>query len=213
MKHTATVFAATSLALLLSGCATTTTVYDPETQQTNVRNAYTVSAEEFRQAAIAAVNDAFASPRFTQFLAQYRAETKDPHALPVLKLAAVINDTEDSSLNVAQLTDIVKRELINSGVVNVTLAEGADRTSDIADSRQVAYDPNFNAATTAKTGTLIAARLVMRPKVISNRVYDGRRQNVVRTFVVDMADIHTGMIIWTYNKQLGFIQSRPTFGY
>ena len=205
--------AAASISLLLAGCATTTRVYDPETQRTNIRNEHTVSSEEFRQAAVEAVRDAFANPRFARFLAQFRAEAKDPNAIPVLKLAPVINDTEDSALNVAQLTDIIKRELINAAVVDVTLAEGAERVAAIADSRNVQYDPNFNQATTAKTGTLIAARLVMRPKVISNRTYDGRRQNVVRTFTIDMADIHTGMTIWTYTKQLGFVQSRAVIGY
>ena len=74
-------------------------------------------------------------------------------------------------------------------------------------------DDNFDQKTVAKRGTLQAARIVLRPKVISNLVQDGGRKAVTRTFVMEMADIKTGLIMWKYTKQLGFMKEKGTFGW
>ena len=197
--------------LLLAGC-TSTTLYDPASTNTGIRNTHTVSAEELKNIANAAVEDAMANPRFLEFLAKYRAEMKDEAARPVLKLTQAINETDDPDLNLGQLTDLLNDALLKKGVVDVTMAEGAEVATSIGASRNIAYDQNFNQATVAKPGTLIAARLVMRPKVISNLTRDGSTKNVVRTFKVEMADVNTGMVIWSFTQQLGFVKSRGVFG-
>ena len=196
---------------LLAGCATTT-LYDPEATNTGIRNTHTVSAEELKNIAYEAVEDAMSSPRFQEFLAKYKVEMQNEAARPVLKLAQALNETDDPDLNLGQLTDLLNDALLKKGIVDVTMAEGAELTTAIGGSRNVAYDANFNQATVAKQGTLIAARLVMRPKVISNLTRDGSTRNVVRTFKVEMADISTGMVIWSFTRQLGFVKSRGIIG-
>ena len=196
---------------LLAGCASTT-LYDPQTTNTGIRNTHTVSAEELKVIANEAIDDAMTSPRFQEFLAKYKAEMNSETARPVLKLTQAINDTDDPDLNMAQLTDLLNDALLYKGIVDVTMAEGAELSASIGNSRNLAYDPNFNQNTVAKQGTLIAARLVMRPKVISNLTRDGSTRNVVRTFKVEMADIQTGMVIWSFTRQLGFMKSRGVFG-
>ncbi len=199
--------------LLLAGCSTTTTIYDPDSVQTDVRGDKTVSSEEIRQAAVAAIHNAMTSPRFSAFLVQYRKEMKDPNALPLLKLDKALNETDDPDLNMGELTDAINEALLNAGKVDVTMAEGAGLSKSIGKSRDLEYDENFDRKTVAKRGTLQAARLVMRPKVISNTVNDGKKKAVVRTFVLEMADIHTGRIIWKYSKRLGFTRTKGTFGW
>lgn len=62
-------------------------------------------------------------------------------------------------------------------------------TDFIADSRNLKNDANFDQSTIAKRGTLQAARLVLRPKVMSSTISEDGKQVVVRTFVMEMADI------------------------
>ena len=199
--------------LLLAGCGTTTTIYDPASTKTNIRQEGSVSSEEMREVAVAAVRGAMTNVKFTTFLRKYKKEMKDPDAIPILKLDRVINDTDDPDLNVSELTDMLNEELINAGKVDVTMAEGAGRSKAIAASRALEDDDNFDQKTVAQRGTLQAARLVLRPRVISNEVLSGDKKAVTRTFVMDMADIRTGLIMWKFTKQLGFMKEKGTLGW
>ena len=210
----ALLFAGIAAIIFLSGCAsTTTTIYDPATQQTNLRQRGNVSAEEFRLVAKEAIDGALSNPKFMNFLAAYKAEMQNPNAIPVMKLTKVKNDTDDPDLKIGELTDLLSEALLNSGIVDVTIAEGADLQTAIAASRNMEMDPNFNQATVAKRGTLTAARIVLCPKVISSEVQDGRTRAVVRTFVLEMGDIKTGLLMWKFTKQLGFMKKQGVIGY
>lgn len=204
---------ALAAALFLASCATKTTIYDPEQQYAGLRSRQTISSDELRQAATDAVNNALSSPRFMEFLKKYRAEKGDEYARPILKLDHALNETDDPDLRVDELTDLINEALFNANVVDVAMAEGAGRTNAIANSREIENDDNFDQSTVAKRGTLQAARLVMRPKVISNKVREGNRIAVTRTFVIDMADIQTGLVMWKFSRPLGFIQKKGTFGW
>ena len=210
----ALLFAGIAAIIFLSGCAsTTTTIYDPATQQTNLRQRGNVSAEEFRLVAKEAIDGALSNPKFMNVLAAYKAEMQNPNAIPVMKLTKVKNDTDDPDLKIGELTDLLSEALLNSGIVDVTIAEGADLQTAIAASRNMEMDPNFNQATVAKRGTLTAARIVLCPKVISSEVQDGRTRAVTRTFVLEMGDIKTGLLMWKFTKQLGFMKTHGVIGY
>ena len=111
------------------------------------------------------------------------------------------------------MTELLNTELINAGIVDVTMAEGVGRSNAVAASRDLEDDENFDQKTVAKRGTLKAARLVLRPKIITNTTTDGRKRIVVRTFVMDMGDIHSGTIMWKFNKQLGFVKEKAVIGW
>ncbi|MBQ9087372.1 MAG: hypothetical protein IJY46_01190 [Lentisphaeria bacterium] len=207
------VLGASASVVLFAGCETTTTVYDPSSTTHNIRQEGVVSSEEMRQVAAFAVRGAMTNVKFTTFLRKYKREMKDPDAIPVLKLDKCVNDTDDPDLNVNELTDMLNEELLNAGKVDVTMAEGAGRTKAIAASRALEDDENFDQKTVARRGRLQAARLVLRPKIVSNTVVDGKRKAVVRTFVMEMADIDTGLVMWKFTKQLGFMKTKGTFGW
>lgn len=213
MKCRLFILGASAFVMLLTGCGTTTTVYDPSSTTMNIRQEGSVSSEEMRQVAVAAVNEAMTNVKFTTFLSKYKKEMNDADAIPVLKLDRVVNDTDDPDLNVDELTDMLNEALLNAGKVDVTMAEGAGRSNAIAASRALEDDENFDQKTVVQRGTLQAARIVLRPKVISNTVNNGDQKAVVRTFVMDMADIKTGLIMWKFTKQLGFMKEKGTFGW
>lgn len=199
--------------LFLAACGTTTTVYDPASTQTNIRQEDSISSEEMRQVARAAAQGAMTNAKFESFLRKYKKEMNDPDAIPVLKLDNTINDTDDPALNVSEINDMLNEGLINSGKVDVIMAEGADRTQAIANSRKLEDDENFDQKTVAQRNTLQAARLILRPKVISNEVSDGNRKAITRTFVMDMMDVKTGLIMWKFTKQLSFIKEKKIIGW
>ena len=201
-------------AMMLVACESNNTViYDPSTTKHGLRQVGTVSSEEMREVTIAAVQGAMTNAKFTSFLKKYRQEMGDEDAIPVLKLDKAINDTDDPDLNTSEITDMLFEELLNSGKVDVTMAEGAGRTQAIANSRDLEDDENFDQSTVAKRGTLQAARLVLRPKVTSNTVRDGNTRAVTRTFVLEMADIQTGLVMWKFSKQLAFMKKKSTVGW
>lgn len=213
MKYRPFILGASASVMLLTGCGTTTTVYDPSSTTMNIRQEGSVSSEEMRQVAAAAVNAAMTNVKFITFLRKYKKEMNDVDAIPVLKLDRVVNDTDDPDLNVDELTDMLNEALLNAGKVDVTMAEGVGRSQAISASRGLEDDENFDQKTVAQRGTLQAARIVLRPKVISNTVNNGDQKAVVRTFVMDMADIKTGLIMWKFTKQLGFMKEKGTFGW
>jgi len=197
-------------AVLATGC-TSTRIYDPTSEKTGIRDTRAISHEEMRDVAIAAVRNALVSPKFNRYVERFRADHGGKN--PVLKLDRTINDTNDPDLNTSALTDVIFEELLNSDKVEVTLAEGAGRTQAIANSRANAVDPNFDQSTVAKQGRLVAANLLMRPKVVSKETRDGSTRNIERFFVMDLAEIDQGLVMWKYSKPLGFVTNRSTVGW
>ena len=201
-------------AFMLAACESNNTViYDPATTKTGLRQVGAVSSEEMREVTIAAVEGAMTNAKFVSFLKKYKQEMGDDDAIPILKLDKTINDTDDPDLNTSEITDMLFEELLNSGKVDVTMAEGAGRTQAIAASRDLEYDENFDQSTVAKRGTLQAARLVLRPKVTSNSVTDDGKRAVTRTFVLEMADVQTGLVMWKFTKQLAFMKKKSSVGW
>ena len=196
--------------LLATGCASTQ-IYDPTVDRTNIRDTRRISQEEMREVARAAVRNALVAPKFARYVEKFRADNGGRN--PVLKLTATINDTTDPDLNTSVITDTIFEELLNSDKVEVTMAEGTARSQSIGDSRLNIMDDNFDKKTVAKQGTLIAANLVMRPKIVSQETRDGNARNIERYFVMDMAEIQGGLIMWKYSKPLGFVTTRGSVGW
>lgn len=208
--NTVSMLAAFGGLLFATGCATTE-IYDPEQTRTNIRDTRSISQEEMREVVRGAVKNALAAPKLARYVEKFRADHGGRN--PVLKLDKTINDTNDPDLNTLVISDILFEELLNSDMVEVTMAEGQGRSQSIGNSRLVNMDDNFDKTTTAKAGTLIAANLVMRPKVVSQETRDGRKRNIERFFVMDMAEIEGGLVMWKCNKSMGFVTTRATVGW
>ena len=210
MTKTLSAIAAFAGLFLATGCASTR-IYDPAVDRTNIRDTGRISQEEMREVARAAVRNALVAPKFARYVEKFRADNGGRN--PVLKLDRTVNDTNDPDLNTAVISDTLFEELLNSDKVEVSMVEGAGRTQAIANSRDIQFDDNFNQNTVAKKGTLIAANLIMRPKIVSQETRDGRARHIERFFVMDMAEIANGLVMWKYSKSLGFVTTRGAVGW
>ncbi len=199
-------------ALLAGGCASTK-IFDPETEKHEIRQDRSVSSEEMREAAIAGVNDALEDAKIKNFLQKYKVEKSDANAIPVMKVDILVNNTDDPDLNVLEMTDYIGDRFMKTGIVDVTIAEGADKTNAFVQSRDLVQNANFDQSTVVKRGTLQAARLLLRPKVSSTMVKNDSKQATVRTFTMELADVQTGLVLWKYSKQLGYQKKKGWFGW
>ena len=197
-------------AMLLAGCGTTTETFEVgdgnvlPAEITAVRG-NSVSSAELRRVAQTAAGEALTNNRFIRFQEAYKA--RHPGKLPVVKLAkAVVEGTVDNDIHLDELTDQLMTILWNADKVDISMAEGVGAVKAISASRNLIDDENFDQSLIAKENSLIAAGVVLVPKIIENAVTSNGKKVVTRTFVLKMGFIENGLVIWQYVKQLGHIE-------
>ena len=164
-----------------------------------------VSSAELRRVAQTAAGEALTNNRFIRFQEAYKA--RHPGKLPVVKLAkAVVEGTVDNDIHLDELTDQLMTILWNADKVDISMAEGVGAVKAISASRNLIDDENFDQSLIAKENSLIAAGVVLVPKIIENAVTSNGKKVVTRTFVLKMGFIENGLVIWQYVKQLGHIE-------
>ena len=193
------------------GCASDLEIYDdPENQQDDIRDEYTISSAELRKAAQEAVAEALEDADFIEFVTDYKESHNNKR--PLMKLAQLRNDTSDTSLNSMEMTGFIENQLRKSGKVRITRYEGANREKSIGASRDNIDDPNFKQSTVAQEGTIEAAVLIMKPYVMENNVSYGRNKRVTRTFTIEIITVN-GEVIMKCDKQLGFKKTKGSVGW
>lgn len=197
-------------AMLLAGCGTTTETFEVGDgnvlpAEINAVRGNSVSSAELRRVAQTAAGEALTNNRFIRFQEAYKA--RHPEKLPVVKLAkAVVEGTVDNDIHLDELTDQLMTILWNADKVDISMAEGVGAVKAISASRNLIDDENFDQSLIAKENSLIAAGVVLVPKIIENAVTSNGKKVVTRTFVLKMGFIENGLVIWQYVKQLGHIE-------
>mgnify|MGYP000380444262 CR=1 FL=1 len=197
-------------AMLLAGCGTTTETFEVGDgnvlpAEINAVRGNSVSSAELRRVAQTAAGEALTNNRFIRFQEAYKA--RHPGKLPVVKLAkAVVEGTVDNDIHLDELTDQLMTILWNADKVDISMAEGVGAVKAISASRNLIDDENFDQSLIAKENSLIAAGVVLVPKIIENAVTSNGKKVVTRTFVLKMGFIENGLVIWQYVKQLGHIE-------
>ena len=197
-------------AMLLAGCGTTTETFEVGDgnvlpAEINAVRGNSVSSAELRRVAQTAAGEALTNNRFMRFQEAYKA--RHPGKLPVVKLAkAVVEGTVDNDIHLDELTDQLMTILWNADKVDISMAEGVGAVKAISASRNLIDDENFDQSLIAKENSLIAAGVVLVPKIIENAVTSNGKKVVTRTFVLKMGFIENGLVIWQYVKQLGHIE-------
>jgi hypothetical protein len=105
-----------------------------------------------------------------------------------------------------QLTKKIRVELLQSGKVVVTTAVGADGAEDemAFQARQLRLSDEFNQATVAKKGQMIAPELSLSGKIIQRNIkVDSSTQQVEYYFQMSLTDISSGLAFWEGETVIG----------
>lgn len=177
-----------------------------------IENTNTISFSSMKECSIDLVQRFGTSVKFQTFLKKYK-EQHGADEIPWLQIGQVKNQTNDDSVNTKIMTDLLRDELINSGLVDVTLATGTDIDRSTSDARDLIDDPNFDKSKIAKKGQLIPPSLSLGGAFISQNTKDGRDTRRAITFNLTIVEIKTGRVIWAENKDFVFDKTKGIFGF
>ena len=147
-----------------------------------------LTTEDFNYAANQAVEEFLASP------ASNRADGRRWRAT----LGEVVNDTT-FKIDTRSMTSRMRNKLINSGKFSFSGFTGQDRTSFVADSRQLSKSSMVDQRTVAKAGTVQAPDLEIAGEIRqrTNVSGDGSRQRLEYEFDFRAVDANTGQIAFS----------------
>ena len=183
-----------AFAALIAGCTTPTTRIDLR----NDRGPQVAGLDyrDLQEAASATLQSLFASGRL---------DRKDGQAY-VLTVGRVTNDTPQH-FDTDTLTSYITEELMNSGKVMVTsamAASAANRDEMVQAARSVRGDAEFNQATVAKTGQLVAPTHSLYGKIIQREVrMDNGDKQIEYYFQLRITEIATGLQWWQKQYVIG----------
>jgi penicillin-binding protein activator len=178
---------------LLNGCVTTTQNIDTSNDQEKA--VMGLDYRDFEKAAREAVSS----------MLQSGAVNKKEGGRYVLAVSRIINDTMQR-IDTDQLTKKIRVELLNSGKVVVTTAVGADGPEDqmAFQARELRKSGEFNQATVAQKGQMIAPDLSLSGKIIQRNIkVDSSTQQVEYYFQMSLTDINSGLAFWEGETVIG----------
>lgn len=183
------VYGLTALAVgVLTGCRTPTTRVDIMNDRGGA-----VAALDYRD-----VREA-ANVVLKSLLGSGRLDRTDG-GVYVLAVGKVKNDTMQRHFDTDMLTSYITEELMNSGKVMVTsaMSHSADNRDEmIQAARSVRGNSEFNQATVAKTGQLVAPTHSIFGKIIQREVrMDNGDKQVEYYFQLRITDLATGLQWW-----------------
>lgn len=194
MNRTVSAIAAAAIAVVLAGCTTPTTRIDmyndhgPQVAGLDYR--------DLQEAASATLQSLFASGRL---------DRTDGQAY-VLTVGRVTNDTPQH-FDTDTLTSYITEELMNSGKVMVTSAMAAsesNRDEMVQAARSVRGDAEFNQATVAKTGQLVAPTHSLYGKIVQREIrMDNGNKQIEYYFQLRITEIATGLQWWQKQYVIG----------
>lgn len=194
---------------LLAGCGSTIRPYNPENPgDTYIRSRHTITTTECIDAARAAAKSALTSDVFAKYLSSYHREN-GADALPLAQVGDVkLSGVTDANVNPALVTDAFYEELLNSGVLDITMASGRDVAKSNAEVRDLEYDENFNQSTVKKRGTLDAPDLSFEGKIIQTSSKDDASGDRLteRSFEINVINLGNGRVVFRKTVRIGFVQ-------
>ena len=194
MKRAVPVIVAAAIAAAFTGCRTPTTRIDMHND--HGPQVAGLDYRDLQEAASATLQSLFASGRL---------DRKDGQAY-VLTVGRVTNDTPQH-FDTDILTSYITEELMNSGKVMVTsamAASAANRDQMVQAARSVRGDAEFNQATVAKTGQLVAPTHSLYGKIIQREVrMDNGDKQIEYYFQLRITEIATGLQWWQKQYVIG----------
>ncbi|MFT0849498.1 hypothetical protein VRY85_01780 [Achromobacter sp. F4_2707] len=180
----------TSVALV--GCETMPTSSNPNAELSRTGKpgfvSFGLQSVDFEYAAKQAVQEFLESPF---------ALNKPKKGRWVVQMGEVINDTT-YRIDTASMTSRMKRAMMQSGEFIFTGATGRERTSFVADSRQLSKSRMFDQSTVARNGTVVAPDLEMLGAIRQRTLVgmDNRQQQLEYEFDFRVVERDTGLEIF-----------------
>jgi len=203
LKH---VVAISAIGLVVSGCASMDVISSlgGNSGDATAMDTFGLTTEDFSFAANSAVEEFLSSP------ASSRADGRRWRAT----LGDVVNDTT-FKIDTRSMTSRMRNKLINSGKFSFSGFTGQDRTSFVADSRQLAKSSLVDQRTVAKAGTVQAPDLEFSGEIRqrTNVSGDGGRQRLEYEFDFRAVDANTGQIAFSTLIDIKKLGSNKNFAW
>lgn len=198
--------AISTIGLAVSGCATMDVVSSigGNSDDPTAMDTFGLTTEDFSYAANQAVEEFLASP------VSNRADGRRWRAT----LGEVVNDTT-FKIDTRSMTSRMRNKLINSGKFSFSGFTGQDRTSFVADSRQLSKSSMVDQRTVAKAGTVQAPDLEFSGEIRqrTNVSGDGGRQRLEYEFDFRAVDANTGQIAFSTLVDIKKLGSNKNFAW
>lgn len=123
----------------------------------------------------------------------------------VMTTGRIVNDTMQR-INTSQLMAKIEESMLNSGQVVMTAAVGGEGAPDamVHEVRQLRKDEEFNQATIAQKGTLIAPDMSISGMILQRDIrYSRSKTQVEYYFQLRVASITTGLVHWQRETIIG----------
>lgn len=189
--------------LLLVGCAEKTRYF---------QDGVAGEASEYSTLGIDAVDFEKAASDATQSLLRSGALDKPGGGKYVIAMGRIINDTTQR-IDTDMLIKKIRVAILNSGKAIMTTAVGAGNSVDSMseDVRMLRGNEEFNQATIASHGTLIAPDFSLSGKIIQRQgSIDKKKQMVDYYFQLTLTDLKTGLAYWEYESKISKVGSNKT---
>lgn len=125
----------------------------------------------------------------------------------LMEVGEVKNDTQQL-INVADLTDYIRKELRRSGKVAVT---NLGENKSISKSRALADSQLINQATVQQKGTVYAADVSLFGRIAQRDLaVDKKYKKIEYIFSLSLTDLKTGMEIWSDKQVIRKITDKNT---
>lgn len=195
-----------AIGLAVSGCASMDVVSSigGNSDDPTAMDTFGLTTEDFNYAANQAVEEFLASP------ASNRADGRRWRA----SLGQVVNDTT-FKIDTRSMTSRMRNKLINSGKFSFSGFTGQDRTSFVADSRQLSKSSMVDQRSVAKAGTVQAPDLEISGAIRqrTNVSGDGSRQRLEYEFDFRAVDATTGQIAFSTLVDIKKLGSNKNFAW
>ena len=183
------------ISLLMSGCATKTANIDMNNDKGGA-----VMGLDYRDFQGAA-QDMVAS-----LIQSGAVDSRQAGVRKVVVVSRIINDTMQQ-IDTDQLVKKIRVGLLRSGKVVVTTAVGANGPEDkmsMQARKDLRGNSEFNQATVAGKGNMIAPDMSLSGKIIQRNVsVDRSTQQVEYYFQMSLTDINTGLAFWEDERVIG----------
>lgn len=172
-----------------------------------------ISRDESSEYVTATLSDndfEFAAKEMLDDMLAYELSSPKPNGQPYVMMISDIKNDTMQRINTDDLTDYIKKELRRSGTVKTTSAFGADRSENIALSRELAGSSLVDQSTVQKNNTVKAFDLTLEGRISQKNSTVGNKKMIEYIFSLNLIDMRDGTELWSDKKVITKLTDKDT---